>query len=225
MTITGSRAIDPNTKAAAAAPLIHPVLFVKLEFDGGDVNMHTELGDIIFGGDTYTGIGKLGGISGMEENSDLSRTPISLSLSGIPNDLVSILLGEQYQGRTATIFLGYLDLTGAFNISTITTEDGATSYTAEDGSTLYTIESGAANVMVADPVIIYKGNIDTADFAIDKSFAVTISVESRFAAWDKPLTRRYNNSDQQSRHPGDKGLQFVEQAASKTLWWGQATPV
>ncbi len=193
MTITGSRTIDATTQAAAAASSIHPVIFVKFEFDAGNVNMHTELGDITFNSDTYTGIGKLGGIGGMEENSDLSRTPISMSLSGIPNDLISILLAQQYQGRLATVFLGYLDLT--------------------------------ARTLVATPTIVYKGNIDTADFAIDKTFAVTLSVESRFAAWDKPNIRRYNNSDQQSRYPGDKGLQFIEQAVSKTIWWGQKTPV
>ena len=193
MTITGSRTIDPTTQSAAAASTIHPVIFVKLQFDGGNVNLHTELGNITFNSDTYTGIGKLGGVGNMEENSDLSRTPITLSLTGLPNDLVSILLAEQYQGRLATIFLGYLDLT--------------------------------TRVLVATPVIIYRGNIDTADFSINQNFSITLSVESRFAAWDTPLVRRYNNSDQQSRYPGDTGLEFIEQAVSKTIWWGQPTPV
>jgi hypothetical protein len=193
VTITGSRVIDPTTQSAAAASAIHPVIFVKLEFDGGDVNLHTELGDITFDGDTYTGIGKLGGIGNMEENSDLSRTPITLSLSGLPNDLVSILLGEQYQGRLATVFIGYLDL--------------------------------SLRTLVADPVILYRGDIDTADFAIDQTFTVTLSIESRFAMWETPVIRRYNNSDQQSRYPNDNGLEFIDQAASKTVWWGQATPI
>jgi hypothetical protein len=193
MTITGSRTIDPTTQAAAAASTIHPVIFVQFAFDGGNVNLHTELGDITFNSDTYTGIGKLGGIGNMEENSDLSRTPITMSLSGLPNDMVSILLAQQYQGRLATVYLGYLDL--------------------------------STRTLVATPAIIYKGNIDTADFSIDKNFTVTLSIESRFAAWDTPLVRRYNNSDQQSRYPGDNGLEFITQAASKTIWWGQAAPL
>ena len=45
---------------------------------------------------------------------------------------------------------------------------------------------------------------------------------SRFAAWDKPQPRRYNNSSQQSRYPGDLGLQFIEQATYKTVIWGAA---
>ncbi len=219
MTITGSRDINAATASAAAASVIHPVIFVKMRFDGGNVNLHTELGDITFGGDTYTGVGKLGGISGMEENSDLSRTPITLNLSGLPNDMMSVLLAEQYQGRLATVFLGYLDVTGAY-----TGEDGVTAYTSEDEATTYTIESGGTNLLVATPTIIYQGNIDTADFARGKTSAITLSIESRFAAWDKPLIRRYNNADQQSRYPGDKGLQYITQAANKTIWWGQPTP-
>lgn len=190
--MTGSRDIDSSTATAASSPAIHPVMFVKLQFDGGNVNFHTELGDITFGGDTYTGAGRLGGVGVMEENSDLSRTPMSLTLTGIPNDMVSVLLNEQYQGRLATVFLGYLDLT--------------------------------TRTLVADPTIVYQGNMDTADIQTDQNATITLSVESRFAMWDNPTVRRYNNSDQQSRYPGDTGLQFIEQTADKSIWWGQATP-
>ena len=190
MTVTGSKTIASGTASASSASTIHPVIFVKLQFDGGNVNLHTQLGDIAFGGDTYIGIGSLGGIGGMDETSDLSRTPVTLTLSGIPNDIISILLAEQYQGRLATLFLGYLDLT--------------------------------TRTLVDTPVILYRGNIDTADFQIDKNSSVALSVESRFAAWDKPVIRRYNNSDQQSRFPGDKGLQFIEQSADKSVVWGGA---
>lgn len=189
--MTGSRDITSTTLAAAAAPTVHPVLFVKLALDAGTVLVHSELGDISFGGDTYTGIGKFGGMGAAEESSDLSRTPISLTLSGIPNDLIAIVLGQYYQGRRATVFLGYLDLT--------------------------------TRVLVDTPTILYRGNIDAADIQQDKTCTVTISVESRFAAWDKPLVRRYNNSDQQSRYPGDLGLQFIEQTADKQIIWGGAS--
>jgi hypothetical protein len=179
---------DNAMEIACAASTIHPVAFVKFEFDGGDVNLHTELGDITWGGDTYTGVGSLGSVGVSEEVSDLSNTPLNLTLSGIPNDLISILLNEYYQGRRATLYLGYLDMT--------------------------------TRQLVADPIILYRGLIDTADIQQDKTCTVTLSVQSRFAAWDVPLIRRYNNADQQARYPGDKGLQFVEQAVDKQIIWG-----
>lgn len=183
-----TRELDPAIEAASAAETIHPVLFAKLEFPDGDVMVHSEIGDLAFGGDTYTGIGVLGSVGNVEEDSELSRTPITLTLSGIPTTLVAILLNQQYQGRQATLYLGYLD---------------------------------SSRVLVADPTIIYRGRMDTAKIQQGKELAVTVSVESRFAAWDRPNIRRFNNADQQSRYPGDVGLQFVEQATDKQIVWGQ----
>jgi hypothetical protein len=183
-----SRDVDSATLTAAQLDPIHPVLMAKLEFDGGDVLAHSRLGNITWGGDTYLGIGQFGGVSSSEESSDLSRTPLNLTLSNIPGDMGAIVLGEHYQGRRATLYLGYI------NPST--------------------------QQLVGDPAILYRGRIDTAEIEQGDTFTVSISIESRFAAWDKPIIRRYNNADQQSRFPGDRGLEFVEQAADKQIVWG-----
>lgn len=89
----------------------HPIYFVKLKFDSADVNLHSGLGDIIFGGDTYTGAGSIGAISGIEETVELGRSPVTLTMSGLPTTLIAALLNEQYQGRRATIYLGYMNMT------------------------------------------------------------------------------------------------------------------
>lgn len=189
---TGTRDITSTTAAAAAAATIIPIIFAKLELDSGNILMHTGLGNVTFGGDTYVGVGKLGSIGTAEEVSDLSRTPLTLTLSGIPNDLIAIVLGQYYQGRRATIYLGYFDLT--------------------------------TRVLVDTPTIIYRGNIDSSNIEQDKTGTVTLSVESRFSAWDKPNVRRFNNADQQLRYPGDTGLEFVEQATDKQIFWGAKQP-
>jgi len=186
--VTGTRDITTATKDAASADAIQPILMAKLEFDGGDVTAHSGLGSIAFNGDTYLGVGRFAGIGTATETSDLSNAPISISLSGIPNDIVAVLLAEQYQGRRATIYLAYLDLT---------------TYS-----------------LIADPCIIYRGLIDTADIDQGATFSVSLSIGNRFAAWQAPVIRRYNNADQQARYPGDKGLRFVEQAAERSVTWG-----
>jgi hypothetical protein len=108
---SGSRGLTTTNLTASSASTIHPVIFVKMQFDGGNVNLHSELGTITWGGDTYTGAGSLGQISSADEVSDLSQVQLNLTLRGLPNDLISVLLNQQYQGRTATVSLGYLDLT------------------------------------------------------------------------------------------------------------------
>jgi hypothetical protein len=62
--------------------------------------------------------------------------------------------------------------------------------------------------------------MDTASISQGEQISVSVNLESRFAAWDKPNVRRYNNADQQSRYPGDKGLEFVEQTTDRQINWG-----
>lgn len=188
--MTGTRDAAALTLTASAQPLVHPVLFAKLEFDGGMVLAHTRLGPLTWGGDTYLGVGQFGGVSPAGEPSDLSRSTLSLTLSNIPGDMGALVLNEHFQGRRGTLFLGYLDET--------------------------------TQQLVADPAITYRGLMDNAKITQSgQTFAVTVNLESRFAAWDKPVVRRYNSAFQQSVYPGDLGLAFVEQAAEKQITWGQ----
>jgi hypothetical protein len=188
-----TRDLSATNEAAAQANVIAPVLFLDLGFDSGTVRVHSWTGSITWGGNTYSGVGQFGQVTPVEEDSELSRTPITLTLSGIPLDgedseLISAVLNEHYQGRTATLYLGYLDT------DTLQLQD--------------------------DPFILYRGRIDVPDIDDDETLTVSISVESRFAAWDRPNISRYNNADQQSRYPGDLGLQYVEQSTEKQIAWG-----
>lgn len=184
-----TRDINAATETASSADTIQPLLFVKLAFDSGDVNFHSGLGEITWGGDTYTGTGRLGAVERVDEETELARTPITLTLSGIPTDIVAIVLDEYYQGRAATLYLGYLDLT--------------------------------TSQLVDDPIILYRGLMDTPSIEQGSTLTISLAIESRFSKWDTPLVRRYNNADQQAIYPGDTGLQFVEQTTDKQIIWGQ----
>jgi len=182
-----TRDINAATATASSASTIRPVMFVALEFDSATVRFHSELGDLTFDGDTYTGTGRLGDISPMDEESELARTPITLSLSGLPTDLLGAFLDEHYQGRRATVYLGYFDDNRA---------------------------------LVDDPIVLYRGRMNQPQIERGETLRIALTVESRFAAWDRPQVRRYNNADQQSRYPGDKGLEFVEKSANVQVFWG-----
>lgn len=187
-----TRTISAVNATAAQAAAVYPVYFLKLGFDGGDVCLHTGLGDLAVGGDTYTGAGALGGIGAVDEDADLSRSTLELTLRGLPADLVAAVLGEHYQGRPATLSLGYLD--------------------------------AATRQLVDAPLVLYRGRMDTAAVEQGEELAVRLTVESRFAAWDRPNARRYTDADQRLRFPGDRGLEFVAQTAEKPLFWGQKAP-
>jgi len=62
---------------------------------------------------SYLGIGALGSIDGILETSDGSSNGVKLQMSGIANGLLSNALGENYQGRSAKVWLVFLDSDGA----------------------------------------------------------------------------------------------------------------
>lgn len=113
-----SRGLDVDSLAEAQASINAPINLVKLELDSGNILVHSRLGDIVFDGATYTGIGQLGIIEGIEENSELSRSAVRLTLTGIEAALVSVVLGEYYQGRRATIYSGFVDVESGALIGT-----------------------------------------------------------------------------------------------------------
>jgi hypothetical protein len=80
--------------------------------------LHTDLADIAFGGHTYTGVGTLGAIEGIEEREDGSPAGVTLRLSGIDSTLLNEALTQDYFDRAVTIYLGMRDITTGAMVAT-----------------------------------------------------------------------------------------------------------
>lgn len=165
------------------------VLFAELDFSGGMVRAHNQLGTITWGGNDWLGVGTFAKVSVIEESAELSKRTITFTLNGIPTELRSLVLNEDYQGRSAKLYVGFIDQT--------------------------------TGQLVSDPDLLDQGRMDVSDTEIGKDISITITAESRVSAWDRPLVRRYTNADQQSRFPGDRGLEYIDQAANKAINWGR----
>ncbi len=202
------RDITAATQAASESDNPRPVWFVKLEFDDGDLCLSTHDGPLSFGGDDYIGAGTIGAISSIDENIELARSSLQMTLRGLPTDIVAIVLAEHYQGRRATTYLGYLG-------SVPTWSDISETWESLDEPWESFSTPGR---LIADPVIIHRGRMDNASIQQGKTCSVTLNVESRFADWNRSKARRYNNADQQARYPGDRGMEFVEQAVAGKTW-------
>lgn len=75
-----------------------------------------------------------------------------------------------------------------------------------------------------EPVIIFQGRMDNMNIVMGSKAEIELSIENVIRDWDRPRVRRYNNVDQQSIYPDDKGFEFVAQAAAKELFWGGKSP-
>lgn len=87
-------------------------------------------------------------------------------------------------------------------------------------ATIWMAPLTADHQIVADPVLIWRGRMDTMDIEIGATATITVTAESRLADWARARTRRYNDADQQIDHPGDRGFQFAAVSAAKALKWG-----
>lgn len=75
-----------------------------------------------------------------------------------------------------------------------------------------------------EPVIIFQGRMDNMNITMGANATIELSIENVIRDWDRPRVRRYNNVDQQAIYPDDKGLEFVSQAAEKSIYWGGRDP-
>ena len=74
--------------------------------------------------------------------------------------------------------------------------------------------------LVVDPVLVFSGLIDDTTIDLGALVKVTLSVENRMIAWERPKVRRYTNEDQQQRFADDKFFEFVNPTVEKELLWG-----
>ena len=184
-----SRTITAAVDAAFAGDNVPLLMFAQMEFDSGITRVTNNGYDIDWNGYTWQGAGSVGSIEALQEGSDLQAYGLALKLSGIPTAQLAIALGEDYQGRSATIWAAPLD---------------------------------SNHRIIADPVIVFKGRMDTMPISMGQSGSLMLHLESRLVDWERARVRRYNDADQQAEYPGDLGLQFVEQMVEKQLIWGRA---
>tara|TARA_R110000764_G_scaffold222_5_gene1020 strand:+ start:1365 stop:1916 length:552 start_codon:yes stop_codon:yes gene_type:complete len=124
-----TRTVPAALLTALSQPEVHPFYAVEMMFDSAPVRFWTGYGDRTIGADTYLGAGSLIGISGLEEVNDLSAKNINLTLSGVPQNLVSLALQEPYQRRTCKVYFGTTDTTTPIEVfsglmNTMSIEDG-----------------------------------------------------------------------------------------------------
>jgi hypothetical protein len=106
-----SRTLTTALGNALQADRVQPILLAKINTSGGDVRVWSGIGDLTYNAEVYTGVGTLGGVSEIEENTDLGAAGVTFSLSGIPSEMLSIALEQVQHNRPATVWLGALDLT------------------------------------------------------------------------------------------------------------------
>jgi hypothetical protein len=104
-----SRGLASANLTAIGGEIVAPAFAVELDFASGIARWNGTLQDLVIGGQTFLGVGALGGISAIEEGAETRAYGITVGITGIPRDAVALALTQEYQGRPATVWAMQLD--------------------------------------------------------------------------------------------------------------------
>lgn len=147
------------------------------------------------GEEEYIGLGHLASMSVLTETSELAAETIQLSLSGIPNSMVTDIFSDEYIGKPVYIWYATLD------------------------TDTYAVQGGQDG-----PILMFAGNMDYGVIDFADTATITVNATSRLADWERPRGGRYNHA-YQTRHidSTDYGFKYVQALQNKPISWGGVT--
>lgn len=107
------REMTPAFEAALIAADVRPALFFEGVFATGTVRLWTGLGDVVWNGQTWVGAGNLIGVSSIDETSDVVAQGLTISLSGVPTSLVSVVISDAQQGLPGLMWVALIAADGS----------------------------------------------------------------------------------------------------------------
>jgi hypothetical protein len=100
------RSADATFLAGLASGEIAPVVLAQITFKSQTMYAWTGPNSIVWNGNTYLGVGKLGTISDINEGTEIRADGTSVSLNGIDNDILSECLEDVQLGAPAKLWFG-----------------------------------------------------------------------------------------------------------------------
>ena len=208
-----SRTLTSGMLGVTTADVVRPAYFVRMVFDSGEspnvLNLWSGVGDLAYGGNTYTGVGDLLSISAVAESSDMSATGINVSITGIKSSFIVIAKDHEYQGRPLSVSLGAFDANGALIADPLIVFSGFmdTMKIAESGSTS-TISISVENKLIAferSRVRRYTAEDQKIDHPTDKGFEFVTAIVEKEIIWGRSTGSSQGNGGGGAGHRGGGG--------------------
>lgn len=202
--------------------VIYPFTAVELQFDDDDgtrpdeggytgentIRLWTGVGTLTYGGQSWAGAGELISISSVEETSEIAAKGATVSLSGIPSEVISLALSTTYQNRIGKIYFGL------FKYSYLNKESGDY-ILLEDNSRIY-LETQETSLTE-----VFTGFMDRMTIEENpESSTIVVALENKLTTLERPRIARYTHQYQKSIDSSDKGLEYVESIQLKEFVWG-----
>jgi len=205
-----TRDLSPITLKNINDDVVRPFFAVELNFDDNIVRTWTGVGTLVLpDGTSWVGTEQLLSISSIEETQEMSVKGATLTMSGIPSELLSLALSEPYQGRVCNIYFGTL------SVGSLLKQDGAYILKQDGGKIL--VETGEEGFNQ-----LFSGYMDQMNISDGpESATIEMRVENKLIDLERARVARYTSGYQKSVYPGDLGLDFVESLQDKDIVWGR----
>ncbi len=205
-----SRDLSLNTLDALGEEVFYPFFAVELLFDDNTVRTWTGVGLLTLeDGTEWYGAGELIEISSVEETQEMAAKGATVTMSGIPSELLSLALSEPYQGRVCNIYFGNF-LRGRL------LQEGGAFILYEDGSKVG-LESNKTGFNQMFSGYMDQMNIEEGP----QTSTIELTVENKLINLERARVARFTSGYQKSKFAGDLGLDFVESMQDKTVPWGR----
>lgn len=205
-----SRDITQSTIDNLNEDVVYPFYAIELLYDGDQtLRLWTGYGTLVYQGVSWYGSGALLQVDSIEETTEISAKGASVTLSGIPSEVLSLALTEPYQGREAKIYFG----TFSKGLLQLESEDYIL---LEDGSRI-SLESGTTNLSE-----IFVGYMDQMNIEETPDVCtIQLALENKLIDLERTRVARFTSAYQKSLYPNDLGLDFVESLQDKDIVWGR----
>jgi hypothetical protein len=206
-----SRDLSTYTLQALEEEVFYPFFAVELLFDDNIVRTWTGVGLLTLeDGTEWYGAGQLLEISSVEETQEMAAKGATVTMSGIPSELLSLALQEPYQGRVCNIYFGN------FTRGRLLQEGGAF-ILFEDGSKIG-LQAGKKGFNQMFSGYMDQMNIEEGP----QTSTIELTVENKLINLERARVARFTSGYQKSKFAGDKGLDFIESMQDKTIPWGKS---
>jgi len=184
-----SRTLTTAMSNALVADVVRPIYLVRMVFDSSDLNVWSGMGDLSYGGETYTGLGDLLSISEIKETADVQATGMNVSLAGVKSSLVTIAKDQDYQGRELTVRLGAFDSSGDLIADPVIIFSGfMDTMTISEAGEYSSITIAVENKLIAferSKVRRYTAEDQKIDHPTDKGFEFVTAIVEKEIIWGR----------------------------------------
>lgn len=181
-----SRGLTSAMTTALSGRKVRPAMLVELEFDSGTDHLWTGYGDLPWDSKTWTGGGDVMSVRPFSESTDIRANGASVVLSGIPSARISIALSEDYQGRTATLYLAVIDDSGAVIADPIQFSGRMDQMNIEEDGQTATIALSIESQLVdlnKSREFRYTDQDQRIDYPNDKGFEYVAGLQDKAVTW------------------------------------------